>query len=156
MQEINTYFNGLVFKKSEMFPTYTLYVALVRTYEENSVEKYILVYVMNKDAKLDEMTYLQLSNKWFAIKSTDNYSPRIKLRLQQFLRSFKDGISNNKTYTIVERYYEHSIYSNDIDKNIELTLLHNEKLHSRLQYPDKLSLHLCVDTYKCIIRRKMI
>ena len=152
MQEINNYFNGLTFKKSQIYEGYTTYIAMVKTYDTFG-DKYVILYVMNKDANFEEEVYNKI--KWFGINTT-NLGTSTRLKMQPFYRSPKESISLNKTYLISTRDYDRSVYIHTLDKNIRLTLLHNTSLNSTLQFPDTTSLHLAVNTFKCIIKKEMI
>lgn len=149
--EINRYFSGLEFKRYQLHPDYTIYICNVRTYEQSSKEKYVLVYVMNPDARYDYATIQQL--RWFAIKLTDDEMVKTRVPQFNFLRSTKDGTaSKERILHIAKRDYHKSIYAVQ-STPVSITIQHNPEEHSTLQYPDQLSFHLACNEFKTLIKR---
>lgn len=151
-KNFNDYFGGLMFKRYEFNEHYTSYVCSVRTYDQSSIQKSVMVYVMNPDATFDEAPIHKL--KWFSILTTDTFNPTRRVPLYNLLRSQKDdGVSNDRILQVIHRDYQKTIYNVTIGWPIHVTLLHSEKKKSQLQWPDKLTLHQALDTYKCIVKR---
>jgi len=135
-----------------MNETYTTYIAAVRTYETTPRQKYILVSVLNQDAKHDRARINQL--RWFSIVTTEDLKPIMKYQIQPFYRSLKDeDVSKDRILTAVDRDYQKTVYGNTLGLPFRVTLLHNDKKRSMLQFPDTLTLHQAINTYKCLIKR---
>lgn len=153
MDEINYYFNNLDFTKFEVNETYTSYICAVRTYDQTSKQKYVTVYVLNKDAKLDSAKLKQL--RWFSVITTDMLNLSRNVPLFQFYKSQKDAdVSKDKVLHMIDRDYLKSVYKfSGRQIPLTVTLLHNEKKKTSFQFPETLTLHQALDTYKCIVRR---
>lgn len=152
IKEIRHYFDGLVVHKFEIHETYATYGCAVRTYDMTSKQKYVLVHVLLPDADIDKSEIKNL--RWFSITTTDDLKLPRPLPMYTFYRSQKDpNISNDKNLRIKDRNYLRSVYSYARSNKIEVILKHEEKKRSTLQFPDALTLHQAVDTFKCIIRR---
>lgn len=150
---INNYFDGIVFQKARLFEKYTDYICPIINYNSDGKQKYVIVSVMNPDAKIQKATIHQL--RWFSICTTENLNlQNTKLKVQNFFRSSKDGnVDTEKILTAIDRDYERTIYCVKPDLPVRVILLHNLKEKSQLQFPDNLSLHLAVDTFNCIVKR---
>lgn len=152
IKEINEYFSPLTFQRYQSFEKYATYVCRVNTYESSSRNKYVVVSVLNKDAFLEKATIDKL--RWFNIMTSDEIDIKIATPLFDFFHSHKDNnVSTKKVFIADNRNYEKTTYSNTKGDPIKIILLHNSKKKSYLQWPDELTLHQAVDTYKCIIYR---
>lgn len=151
-RSFNDYFGGLTFRRYEFNEHYTTYVCCVRTYDQTPKQKSVLVYVMNADARADEAELRSL--RWFSILTTDTFTPTVRVPLYNLFRSQKDAnVSNDRILQVIHRDYRKTIYKVTIGWPIHVTLLHSEKKKSQLQWPDALTLHQALDTYKCIVKR---
>lgn len=152
MQDVHYYFSPLKFKRTEMFDTYTAYTCKVRTNQQVSRDQYVQVLVMNDDAWRDEAHLHQL--RWFHINVSDELAVPVRVAMYPLSRSQKDpDMSDERVLRVAERDYHKTTYTHAHDPRLMIILLHNDKLKSRLQWPDALTLHQAIDTFKCIIRR---
>lgn len=135
-----------------MFETYTTYIANLKTYDEAARDKYVIVSVLNPDAFLDKARLSQL--RWFSILCSDDLQVKIPIRQQDLYRSQKDDdVSNVKILSVIDRDYNKTVYDNTLGWPLHVLLMHNPKKKSRLQWPDTLTLHQAIDTYKCLLKR---
>lgn len=153
IQQLNWYLSPVTFQIYQMHESHTEYICNVRTYENSPRSKYIIVSVLNQDATHERAPLSKL--RWFNILFSDEVQVKIN-GIKQFdlFRSQKDdNVSNEKILVATHRDYEKTVYSNTKGWPLQVTLLHYIKKKSQLQFPDTLTLHQAIDTYRCIIRR---
>lgn len=110
------------------------------------------VCVMNDDAWRDNAQLHEL--RWFHINASDELAVPIGVPAFNLPKSQKDpDVSDERSLHVTDRDYQKTVYTHIRDTKIQVILLHNEKLKSQLQFPDTLTLHQAIDTYKCMIRR---
>lgn len=145
-----------------MFDTYTTYVCPVRTYDDNPKQKYVVLFVMNADAKRHTTRINEIL--WFAVKTTDELvvTRNIGVSIQNFYRSANDDdeqvkVDKTKILLLKECDYNQSVFSIDPALNLgwplQVILSHNTQKKSKFQYNERLTLHQAADTFKCLIRR---
>lgn len=150
--EIVRYFRDAMFQRYQQFEQYTTYIANFKTYDETNRDKYVIVSVLNKDAYYDKARLSQL--RWFSILCSDEVQVTITIRQQDLYRSGKDDdVSKDRILIASDRDYRKTVYDTTVGWPLKVVLLHNEKKKSRLQWPDALTLHQAIDTYKCLLKR---
>lgn len=148
MDLINSYFSDLVFtwlEKREGMQPFIIYGAGLDS-QMGGKQRYILAFVpvhlaIKNKARLSELPWKCIQTRVLA------YSYRLKNQ-----RWVPPKNRENPTFEIVNRDDSYSEYVPlDQELNLELTLLHDPKRKTRLQYNNKITLLGALETFRSVI-----